>query len=262
MDVANALWDRTVDVMELGMRDETDAMLGAYRRRVDRGRPALQWWAEVFAGTVATARGSFAEAEARVYSALGLGEELGQLLARSVFIGQLFVLRWLQGRLDGRDPSAEAWLAPSEPDDIAARAGNALHLAERGDHEGALVELNRAVAAYRHALHSYVWLGSLAIAAEAAARIGAPAAAPAAVLLDQLRPYAGRHLVYMPGLALLGPVDRYIGGLLAVTGDPDGALDALGRARVMAETAGTVPYARMAERAEEALRRGEPARPE
>ena len=67
--------------------------------------------------------------------------------------------------------------------------------------------------------------------------------------------------MYLPGLALLGPCDRYLGGLLVAAGRPEEAAVALARARAMATSAGTEPYARMAARAEADLTTGEPVGP-
>jgi DNA-binding SARP family transcriptional activator/tetratricopeptide (TPR) repeat protein len=245
VDLANALWDRTIDVMELGRRDETDAMLGAYRRQIGRGRPAIRWWAEVFDASVATARGELVEAERKVYSALARGEELRERELRRVFSGQMFVLRWLQGRLDDLQDSLDE-LVPAFPEDLAWRAGMALWFAEVGDHRAALVELERLTVAFERSLNAYAWLGSLAVAAEAASLVGPPAERVAARMLRHLDPYAGRHIVYLPGFALLGPCDRYLGGLLAVCGRPGAAAEAYTRAEMMAEASGTVPYALLA----------------
>jgi DNA-binding SARP family transcriptional activator/tetratricopeptide (TPR) repeat protein len=253
VDLANALWDRTIDVMELGLLDDTDAMLAAYRRQIDRGRPPIPWWADVFDGTIATARGDLVEAERAVFSAFRRGEGLHRPDAARVFAGQLFVLRWLQGRLDEVYDALDE-LFPAQPEDLMWRAGLALWLAEADDHPAALAELDGLVVAFERSPDAYFWLGSLAIAAEAAALVGRPAADVAARLHDHLSPFAGRHIVYLPGIALLGPCDRYLGGLLAACGQPEAAVAALGRARSMAEAAGTVPYALLARLAGAAIR--------
>ena len=79
-------------------------------------------------------------------------------------------------------------------------------------------------------------------------------------LLALLEPYSGRNVV-TPGVAYLGPVDRYLGLLATVAGDHDQATAWFASARALAGAMGARPTcARLALDEAEALRERDPAR--
>ena len=103
-----------------------------------------------------------------------------------------------------------------------------------------------------------LWLPSLAFAAEACAHLGDRRGAH--ILRELLAPYSGQNVV-TPGVAYIGPVDRYL-ALVAVTeGDDDAAADWFAAARRVAAATGARPTsARLALDQARALRDRDPAR--
>jgi DNA-binding SARP family transcriptional activator len=247
--------DDVLAVLERGDRDEADAALVAHRRRAYGDDPEGRWWADTVDAAVATARGELRAAEPLVLAAFERGWKLGAEDAGPIFAGQTFMLRWFQGRLDEIEVALED-MVRTEPENIAGLALRALASAEAGDGDAAQRRLEDVGTVLDRAPRDPYWLGSVVFAAEAAALVGAPAATLASRLLDLLRPHAGRHLVFWPGVALLGPCERYLGGLLAACGEQAAAVTALDRAERMAGAAGLVPYALMARLTRQSLAPG------
>ena len=103
-----------------------------------------------------------------------------------------------------------------------------------------------------------LWLTALVLLAEVCAHLGDERGARE--LRALLEPYSGRNVV-TPGVAYLGPVDRYLGLLATVTGDHDQAAAWFASARDLAGAMGARPtMARLALDEAEALRERDPAR--
>jgi tetratricopeptide (TPR) repeat protein len=131
-------------------------------------QPALQWMATWALGSRRLLAGDVEEAERLADEALRLGTETGQPDAFTIYGGQLFCIRWHQGR------GAElldllTQVAADRPDLPVLRAGVALLLVEAG--RGAEVDVDPA--ALEALPYDVTWAGACVVWAEVAARLGA-----------------------------------------------------------------------------------------
>ncbi len=178
---------------------------------------------------------------------------LGMRLAALVF-----VMREIQGRL-GELEAAVQHFADAQPAMPVWRCGLMCVYLQTG-REAELRSQYEALAAddFASLPRDNLWLPSLAFAAEACAHLGDRRGAR--TLRELLAPYSGQNVV-TPGVAYIGPVDRYL-ALVAVTeGDDDAAAEWFAAARRVAAARGARPTsARLALDQARALRDKDPAR--
>ncbi|HKH18371.1 MAG TPA: hypothetical protein VKA57_12670, partial [Solirubrobacteraceae bacterium] len=190
------------------------------------------WYAPVFLGIRAMMEGRLEDAERQITSAATLGGSVPGSPAPLVAGAQIFVLRWLQGRLQELQPAVSAFVEqyPALP---AWRCALAMLESELGNLERARELLDGLAAdGFEGVPHDNIWLVSMALAAEACAATGARA--HAAVLDRRLAPLAGVFVI-SPTAAWLGPIDRQLGLLAAAQGRTDDAVAHLTRAAQLCE---------------------------
>ena len=203
--------------------------------------------------------GGFDEAE----QLIGATAEYAALLQEDQILGMrlaalVFVMREIQGRL-GELEAAVQQFADAQPAMPVWRCGLMCVYLQTGREE----ELRRryeplAADGFASLPRDNLWLPSLAFAAEACAHLGDRRGAR--ILRGLLSPYSGENVV-TPGVAYIGPVDRYL-ALVAVTeGDDDAAAEWFAAARRVAAATGARPTsARLALDQARALRDKDPAR--
>ena len=144
---------------------------------------------------------------------------------------QRVVLAWVRQRLRETIEvvRAHAAGAPAMP---VWRAALAAALADAGRRDEALLEFDRLAADDFAALpRDSLWLGSMALLAEAVLSLDLPQHARA--LHAKLAPFAGRNVV-LPTVGFLGPVQMWLGILARVAGRDADALERLVAARTQA----------------------------
>ena len=178
---------------------------------------------------------------------------LGMRLAALVF-----VMREIQGRLGELEAAVEQF-ADAQPGMPVWRCGLMCVYLQTG-REDELRSQYEPLAAdgFVSLPRDNLWLPSLAFAAEACAHLGDRRGAH--ILRELLAPYSGQNVV-TPGVAYIGPVDRYL-ALVAVTeGDDAAAAEWFAAARRVAAATGARPTsARLALDQARALRDKDPAR--
>lgn len=192
-----------------------EAMALAVRLRA----PAQRWMLSSWQAMSHLLHGDLVEAECQVGVALELGLAANQPDAGDWFLGQVFLIRWMGGRLDEIIAEVE-----DQADDLAERipvwrAGLAMARAETGDLVGArrLVDVGLAVG---FALpRDMLWLPGMCFWARAATLTGHVAAADH--LRRQLLPYEA--LVAHNGTVDAGPVAAHLADLAVALGDTAGA---------------------------------------
>jgi DNA-binding SARP family transcriptional activator len=241
LDTGLALFNRLLVLLETGTAGDVGPAVTAFGHRSRTTRAPIPWFAGLVDTALATARGELAKAEPLALATFELGTATGVRDAAQAFSCQFFMIRWLQGRL-GELREAIAEEARRRPDIAGWSAVSALARAEAGDTAEALADLERLLPVIDGGPRDRLWIAAVAFAAEAATLVGPAARDVARRLHGHLHPWAGRHLVIGPSVAILGPTDRYLAGLLQVCGATAVAAQAFERAAAMADRAGFVPY--------------------
>ncbi len=172
------------------------------------------------AAMMAFVDGDFAKGEELGQRALEVAEGFNDLASN--FYGALMMWTWWQrGELAGMEGTFRGVIAQTPSDYPMLWAALSLICAEAGDVDKAMAELAGLAAIGWEAVANDQSEGvSLALAAAACWRIGAPAAGHAARLYEQMRRYAGTAVVIRaPASACVGPADHYLGLLATATGD-------------------------------------------
>jgi DNA-binding SARP family transcriptional activator len=95
------LWCCAVASMEAPDLEEVDRSLAAASALAEElQNPRLRWGAAVFGASRALIAGRLDDAEAQATAALGYGQDAGEPDAMVIFAGQLWFIRYEQGRLD------------------------------------------------------------------------------------------------------------------------------------------------------------------
>lgn len=217
-------WNLALDQLERGELAGADEQLGRLRRQGDvTGRVVDLWWADLISAAVLTAQDRIEEASALAGSAADVGTRLCPDDAGLFFAVQLFMLHWARGRLGEIQPAVER-LARGDTPTPGLQAVLAVLHAETGDHDrAARIALDatqpEALASLRRDRTRAAILALLAhVVATCSLR------EPAAALVRELAPLAGRQVVLGPGLALLGPASLWLarlGDVLAGSGGTD-----------------------------------------
>jgi predicted ATPase/class 3 adenylate cyclase len=177
-------------------------------------QPMLRWIASACRATRAFIAGQFDETEALLSNALELGQQANQPDVWIVYVGQLGLVRFFQGRLSEFEAmiDAAAAAAPSLP---TLQAALATLLVEIGRHDDARALFDELAgdefAAFEPDL---VWLSGIALCAQVCYRL--EDTERAAVLVELLRPYAGKCIAEGPNF--LGSVHRYMALLATLLG--------------------------------------------
>ena len=212
--------------------DEEIVRFVALAERLRQSRCA--WYAPLFLGIRAMMNARFTDAERLIGEAAELGGRVPGSPSPLIALGQLFVLRWFQGRLGELEEALTAFVKqyPAVP---AWRCALAITMCEQGRLDRAR-ELLDGVArdGFDDFPHDNLWLASMMVLAQTCAATGAREHAPA--LERMLRPLAGMCAV-VPTTAWMGPVDSALAGLSAVQGRPEEALGYLRNAGELCERA-------------------------
>jgi hypothetical protein len=203
--------------------------------------------------------GEFDDAE----QLIGRASEFAGLLQEDQILGMrlaalVFVMREIQGRLGELEDAVEQF-ADAQPAMPVWRCGLLCVYLQTG-RDAELWSQYEPLAAdgFASLPRDNLWLPSLAFAAEACAHLGDRRGAES--LRGLLAPYSGQNVV-TPGVAYIGPVDRYLALLAMTQGDDDAAADWFAAARRAAAASGARPTsARLALDQAGALRDRDPAR--
>lgn len=211
----------------------SDAFLAlAEPAAIELRQPSRLWMVRAWAAMRRGLRGDLERAEREVAAACELGTATGQPQATTWFVGQMFALRWMAGRLPEIMDEVERHVSPTAssmtddhstgqvaypPSTPAWRAALALALAESGRTTEAEQILDEFVLTDLADLpRDTLWLHALAFLTGVSVRLGH---ADAARLLHRsLLPYSG--LLIDNGTINSGPVDLHL-GLLAQVADAD-----------------------------------------
>ncbi|GAA4783877.1 AAA family ATPase [Actinomycetospora chlora] len=191
---------------------EIDGLAALARRS---NRPLVRWYRQVFRATRAAMDGDLDGALDEVGRAEGEGRRLGVQPAGLYAAAQRFLLLRQAGRIAEVEDAVREQVA-RWPVLVTFRCQLALLLAETGRTAEAHAALDGLVADRCAVLRrDSLWLGSIGILAESAARLGH--AEHAATLHDLLAPYRG-GIAYLGVVAWWGAVDHYLGLTCATTG--------------------------------------------
>ncbi|WP_198020191.1 BTAD domain-containing putative transcriptional regulator [Nocardioides sp. J54] len=216
----NALVQRVQSHFQTGaLRIVDEALPAGIALAIALRSPARHWMLTSWQAMSSLLHGRLDDAEAQLTEAVGLGSTTGQPDAMDWFLGQMFLLRWMGGRLDEIIAVVE-----DQADELAARlpvwrAGLAMARAETGDDAGATTLLDAMVADPEDLPRDMLWLPGQCFWARAAV-LSAHARA-AAELYPALLPYAG--LIAHNGTVDAGPVDVHLAHLADLLGDPQAA---------------------------------------
>jgi DNA-binding SARP family transcriptional activator/cytochrome c-type biogenesis protein CcmH/NrfG len=227
-------WDRIVDLLQLGRVTEAARTTSLYREvAAGAGRPFDRWWGTAFDATIAGATGRLEEAEQLSTEALTIGSTLDPEGSSLVYAVQIYALRWAQGRLAEIEPQVMA-LAHDRPSLPYISGGLAALYAETGDTRAARQQIARCLGpALADLTRDWQWLATVTLVAHAASLIGL--SGEAECLYALLQPYSGTQVLFGPGLAAVGPVDRWLGHLACLGGDRQMAMSHFKDARQLTE---------------------------
>jgi tetratricopeptide (TPR) repeat protein len=197
---------------------------GRYLDRAERlaaelGQPTLRWLIGHFTAARTILAGNLDEGERRVHAGFELGQATGQRDAAQYPTGQLFLIRFDQGRLAEFEERLTERVAalPGLP---MLRAYLALLLCELDRPDDAAGPYESLAAGHFTGLpREATWILGIPMCAAVCASLGDQARAP--VLFDLLEPYA-RQFVFTAG-GSLGAVAHYLAILAATSGDFDEA---------------------------------------
>ena len=205
---------------------EADRVLERNLDAMETGQQAmLRWVAAAARANRAFLAGDLDGTERLLAEALQLGQEAGQPDALIVYVAQLGLLRFFQGRLPEQE-GLFVMTTEASPAIPTFRAGLATMYVELGHTEQAqrmLDELGEAE--FSSIPEDLIWLTGVAFCAHTASRLGDRS--KATPLLELLAPYSGRFIAEGP--SFLGAVDRYLGllcTLLERWTEADGYFDA------------------------------------
>lgn len=196
--------------------------------------PAQLWMLSSWQAMTSLMRGDLVEAEHQVTAAFELGQAANQPDASDWFLGQLFLIRWMGGRLQEVIEVVE-----EQAEELAARipvwrAGRAMARAEVGDLAGARALVDDALDDDFALPLDMLWLPGKCFWARAATLVGHCEAA--AQLHQQLLPY--EDLIAHNGTVDGGPVAAHLADLAHLLGQSASALEHARRAQDWARREG------------------------
>jgi DNA-binding SARP family transcriptional activator len=206
---------RLNDLLVVGDRAAVDeAVATCARWAVVLRQPAHNWYATHCRAMLALLDGRFAEVEGLISKALAFNPQVHDQSASQSWAIQMYGLRGEQGRLEEMESvlTAATELYPAVP---AWRCALAWLYADARREDACRAEFERlAEDDFRGLPRDGNWLTAIAYAARACAYL--QDADRAAILHEQLRPYARLNVVTGLGIHCLGSVELYL-GLLAAT---------------------------------------------
>ena len=217
--VLGYMW-RVIDELEHGRFDLAETVLARFRDVVEtRPFPLGRWMYLTAESSTAWCRGRLPSAESGFGEALGIGQETGSEEPMRVFTAQQAMLALQKASppdliaatlpevADGAMREAPSW-----------RAGLAILYASIGQEDLALGEIEALVEEDFAALpYDFLYVPSLCLLAEAAARVGA--ALPGRRIHDALQPFHDRFVVVGFATTVLGPASIYLGRAAEAAGD-------------------------------------------
>ncbi len=208
------------DLIERGERREADAEIDRCGRQAEAvRRPLFRWYTAVFRGAQAILDGRYDGAE----RLLAEQEELGQRAQAGTAQIYAMAQRFAIGRDRGDFGPVERWARRDAGPTLPALTCMAAWICANSGREEEARALLAMLAADSFAAvrRDLTWLGNAATLADLCFDLRTPA--HAAVLYEQLRPYAGRSAVFGIPVAT-GPTDLALALLAATTGRSDVAL--------------------------------------
>ncbi|RLC55068.1 MAG: hypothetical protein DRI30_08160, partial [Chloroflexi bacterium] len=256
---AHGHWVRMEVMMQLGDIQAVDVEIERHAQEAQESRlPSLIGFSTLLRALRALLEGRFEEAERLGREAFALGQRAQAPLLAQMYLIQLMILRWSQGRLDEMEALVRAG-AQQSPDVPAFRATLAMTYADLGREEQAKVEFEGLAVDDFSNLPSDsnlpLTLAYLAVAADFLND-----ARRAAALYDLLLPYAGHNIIVGAGAACLGSASRSLGILATTMGRWEDAEKHFGDALEMNASMGARPLVAWTQHdhANMLLRRDEP----
>jgi DNA-binding SARP family transcriptional activator len=236
---------RVTDTLEAGDVSGFDRELEAYAALChDFPLPTFRWYIPLWRATRATINGDFDQAARLAARARQEGRQAGDENAELFWRLQTGTLMLIQRRLD----TDTAWIedhARNSPAGSAWWTVLAWIWAEQGHHADAQAVVDRLAEHQFAALQRDMnWISAIAELTEACRLLND--ADRAAVLYQQLLPFAGRIATCARGAQAYGPVDYYLGLAAQTTGQSSLAHQHLGRALALSETCGAHAWAHAA----------------
>jgi hypothetical protein len=215
------------------------------------GNPLMRWHADVLAASHAAFEGRLDEAERLAQLAFEVGQ-LVQPEDAGLFFGvQMYTLRRLTGDFEQLLPLARDF-ARQFPTIPIWRIGVADLYAQLGRHAEARAEFEYFAATdFAEPPRDWNWLLAMTLLAEVCAFLGDRARA--AVLYEQLLPFANQNVTAVPGLTCIGSTAYQLGLLAAALERPADAVAHFTTAARRNLEMGGLPYAAHVQRAHAAL---------
>lgn len=230
---------RYVALLELASPTAEAALVEVEERAARLGQPVLQYLArsrrDAWDAMIGTP-----DLEDRLAESWALGSRLDVPDAFGVYVTQAITLD-LQ-RDDAPVAMRERRVRLGDrlmPPDFAAEE-RGFELLAAGDAEGAASVVAAAPAPAQRAMFRWRAVAAVAFQADLAWRTGS--ADVAARVYEWLSPHAGRLVVIGGGVAVIGPVDLFLGLAAATCGQPDRAREHLRRALAQARLLGARPW--------------------
>jgi hypothetical protein len=204
-----------VDLLESGDRDAVDAQMDAFMAGAERLRqPLFTWHATIWQAMCALLAGDLGHAEDLAADALAIGA--GSLTARDYHAVQIIAIRREEGRLAELDAGMRR-LGDSYAARPVRRAALAMVESESGRAEAAQAHIDvLSERGFTDIPLDGDWLTTMALAADVCAGLGDEQTA--AIIHEQLLPYAQSNVVVGLGAVCLGSVATFVGRLAAVIG--------------------------------------------
>jgi hypothetical protein len=195
-----------------------DLLAAAQQDARDIREPAMLWVSRFVEACRATVGGDLDAAERRADEALILGQQAGRPDAAAVHSGQLFVIRWHQGRLAELLPELRtvAAMLPAVP---TIQASCALAESVAGDNDRARQMLRTTADGDFAFPYTATWLPGLCLWADVAIELRDADAAT--TLYDRLQPW--HRLFATAGPTPIHAIDLSLAGLAALLGRRDRA---------------------------------------
>jgi len=231
----HAAVNRVLSCVEAGDIAEVDRGLAIMSRVAeDLDQPALHWQLNMRTYFRALLAGRIGEAEELVTRALQYGQMSGQPDATMIFGGQLFLVRYDQGRVEELEPVIAQTVA-EDPGQPVFRAVLALTYCEVDRQDDARRLFQRDAANdFADIPYDSNWLAGICIFSEVCSQLGEKAAAE--VLYRLLAPW--HNQVSSNGGGILGSVARHLGQFATLLGRYDDADAHFAEAHAMHEHLG------------------------
>jgi tetratricopeptide (TPR) repeat protein len=206
---------RTADVLEQGDCGAVDREITNHARlAAELQQPLHRWYNLVFQAMSSLMQGQLAEGERLVYEALNSGKRVQSQTPLIFFSIQLYQLRILQGRSQELEEAVKK-LIKQNPRLVVWQCALAYLYCELDRREEAYrIFAPLAANEFASIPHDLNWPIAVALLSETCCFLGDTRAA--AILYEQLLPYAERNIVVGPAIASYGSVAYYL-GLLATT---------------------------------------------